>query len=125
VGNRRGKNSLRSNSLPLHPVPHLAARLSANGPPIVPGLPSKKQAAIRRGARPWRTGARRVQSWGLFPPDLPDNATPPTSIISTSTARRNLQRKARCARIHDDLPRSDRSHAPAWECSLGRSSAPS
>lgn len=29
--NRRGKNSLRSNSLPLHPVPDFAARLSANG----------------------------------------------------------------------------------------------
>ncbi len=28
--------SLRSNSLPLHPVPHLAARLSANGPPSCP-----------------------------------------------------------------------------------------
>jgi len=32
VQNRRGNNSLRSNSLPLHPVPRLAARLSANGP---------------------------------------------------------------------------------------------
>ena len=32
VRNRRGKNSLRSNSLPLHPVPALAARLSDNGP---------------------------------------------------------------------------------------------
>ncbi len=29
--NRRGKNSLRSNSLPLHPAPDLAARLSGNG----------------------------------------------------------------------------------------------
>ena len=29
--NRRGKNSLRSNSLPLFPVPHPAARLSAKG----------------------------------------------------------------------------------------------
>ena len=54
---------------------------------------------------------------------VPDNATPPASVISTSTARRNLQRKARCACIRDDLPGSDRSHAPAWECSLGRSSA--
>ena len=32
VRNRRGNNSLRSNSLPLHPIPRLAARLSANGP---------------------------------------------------------------------------------------------
>ncbi len=32
VRNRRGNNSLRSNSLPLHPVPRLAARRSANGP---------------------------------------------------------------------------------------------
>ena len=32
VRNRRGKNSLRSNSLPLHPVPHPAARLSGKGP---------------------------------------------------------------------------------------------
>ena len=31
VRNRRGKNSLRSNSLPLHPVPDLVARLSGNG----------------------------------------------------------------------------------------------
>jgi hypothetical protein len=31
VRNRRGKNSLRSNSLPLDPVPDLAARLSGNG----------------------------------------------------------------------------------------------
>ena len=31
VWNRRGKNSLRSNSLPLHPAPNLAARLSGNG----------------------------------------------------------------------------------------------
>jgi hypothetical protein len=30
--NRRGKNSLRSNSLPLHPVPHPTARLSGKGP---------------------------------------------------------------------------------------------
>ncbi len=28
-----------------------------------------------------------------------------------------------CARIHDDLSLCDRSHAPAWECSPGRSSA--
>ncbi len=30
--NRRGKNSLRSDSLPLHPLPDLADRLSGNGP---------------------------------------------------------------------------------------------
>ena len=36
VQNRRGKNSLRSNSLPLHPVPHPAARLSGKGP-VIPG----------------------------------------------------------------------------------------
>jgi hypothetical protein len=31
VRNRRGKNSLPSNRLPLHPAPDLAARLSGNG----------------------------------------------------------------------------------------------
>lgn len=42
--NRRCKNSLRSNSLPLHPVPDLADRLSGNGLPLTPNinLPEKQ-----------------------------------------------------------------------------------
>ncbi len=60
VRNRRGNNSLRSNSLPLHPVPHLAARLSANGPPSCPNTPqqNKPQAdgATVRGAGKLKRG---------------------------------------------------------------------
>ncbi len=47
--NRRGKNSLRSNSSPLPPAPDLAARLSGNGAnrPRTPLSPSKKSLAGR------------------------------------------------------------------------------
>jgi hypothetical protein len=57
VRNRRGKNSLRSNSLPLHPVPHLAERLSANGPPLCPDKSQRNKpqsgGAHVRGRREW------------------------------------------------------------------------
>ena len=48
VQNRRGKNSLRSNSLPLHPVPHPAARPSGKGP-VSPGYISSWKVASQRG----------------------------------------------------------------------------
>ena len=47
--NRRGKNSLRSNSLPLFPVPHPAARLSAKGLLFFPGNPSCPEPSAWRG----------------------------------------------------------------------------
>jgi len=49
VWNRRGKNSLRSDSLPLHPVPHPAARLSGKGThrPRIDRLHVKERSAGR------------------------------------------------------------------------------
>ena len=47
--NRRGKNSLRSNSLPLFPVPHPAARLSAKGLLFFPGNPPYPELSALAG----------------------------------------------------------------------------
>ena len=45
-------------------------------------------------------------------------------ILAISSAARNRRGcKGRCACIHNNLPRCDRSHAPAWECSSRRSCA--
>ena len=56
-GTGGAKNSLRSNSLPLHPVPRLAERLSANGPPSCPNYPRRNKpqpgGAQVRGHREW------------------------------------------------------------------------
>ena len=68
--NRRGKNSLRSNSLPLHPAPDLAARLSGNGP-LRPRthLSQSKKSPAGRTSMTCRTGFFSFlrSAWELAP----------------------------------------------------------
>jgi|GEM_PF-6650750 len=95
------------------PGQRMCARIH-DAPPLVRSFPRSSV-----GMQPWahqRPHADKGCLGGVFNPTK-------SFLFLSSRAKREISGTKEACRIHDDLPRCDRSHPPAWECSPGRSNA--